>query len=321
MDARGADGGASSSSAVEHTMREFVSTYGGEKRAVHRWASSAGGEKPSARVAIVHGYGVHCMFPSLKLAATALAQEEGFIVFGLDLAGHGRSEGLRGYIPSPEAMLSDMFQFLEEVRRDGDDTTPVFLLGNSMGGAISLLYSISDSCTHKIDGIALLAPMLSIPNVSSIAGTALVAVDAIGLGPLSLPSAVSGYRQGVTENSYKDPELRQLCAEDELGYNGNMRVGTAASCLSMCNTLQASFDRIRTPYFIVMGDADATVDPQEPRVMMDKTVNVAACDKRLEMVEGGLHGLLAEPIETRSFIINSIKEWILMRCATNDEKR
>ena len=317
MDERRASPSSSSSEVeVEHSTREFVSRYGGEKRTVHQWTSrAAGAGAPAAILAVVHGYAVHCAFPTLRRAAATLAGDGTLAVFGLDLPGHGLSEGVRGYIPSPDAVLSDLSQFLEEVRRGfGDATTPLFLLGNSMGGAISLLHTVrAGSAAAKVDGVVLLSPMLSIPNVSYAAGAALAAVSYVGLGSVELPTVISGYKQGVSERSYKDPEVRAVCARDELGYNGNMRIGTASSCLAMCTSLQDSFEQMRTPFLAIMGDADVVVDPQEPRVMMERTVNVAPADKRLHMIEGGLHALLAEPVETRTRIVEEIREWIAAR--------
>ena len=67
---------------------------------------------PIAVVCLVHGLGEH----TSRYAHVAEAfGSEGYILFGPDLRGHGRSGGQRGHIPSIEAMMTDIDLLFEQV--------------------------------------------------------------------------------------------------------------------------------------------------------------------------------------------------------------
>ena len=89
-------------------------------------------------VCLIHGLGEH----TGRYAHVAAAlNKEGYAVLGLDLRGHGRSEGQRGFTPSYDALLDDLDLLLEEARRRFP-SSPLFLYGHSLGGNLALYYPI-----------------------------------------------------------------------------------------------------------------------------------------------------------------------------------
>lgn len=93
---------------------------------------------PKAVVCLVHGLGEH----SSRYAHVAEAfGKEGFVLFGTDLRGHGRSGGPRGHISSIEDFMQDIDVLLEQarVRYPG---LPLFLYGHSLGGIQVLHYGL-----------------------------------------------------------------------------------------------------------------------------------------------------------------------------------
>jgi alpha-beta hydrolase superfamily lysophospholipase len=93
---------------------------------------------PKAVVCHVHGLGEH----SSRYAHVAEAfGKEGFVFFGSDLRGHGRSGGPRGHISSIEDFMRDIDVLLEQarVRYPG---LPLFLYGHSLGGIQVLHYGL-----------------------------------------------------------------------------------------------------------------------------------------------------------------------------------
>src|SRR5687768_9822782 len=96
-------------------------------------------ELPRARaaIAVVHGIGEH----SGRYEAVAdRLSAYGFSTFAMDLRGHGLSEGRRGHVTRFEVFLQDVDRFRRELHGLVDVGTPLFLLGHSMGGLISLRY-------------------------------------------------------------------------------------------------------------------------------------------------------------------------------------
>lgn len=90
------------------------------------------GEAKKGKIFIIHGMGEH--IGRYKRIETILVND-GFLVEGIDLIGHGKSSGKRGDIPS--------FNFLFEIFDEAIKFNPnknTYLLGHSLGGLIGVRY-------------------------------------------------------------------------------------------------------------------------------------------------------------------------------------
>ena len=111
-------------------MKSFESSWenkDGTKFFVQGWEPDA---KPKAVVCLVHGHGEHVG----RYAHVGDAfSKAGYALVGYDERGHGKTTGARGHVPSYDAMMDDISDFLAmmEKRYPG---LPVFLYGHSMGG-------------------------------------------------------------------------------------------------------------------------------------------------------------------------------------------
>ncbi len=85
-------------------------------------------------VLVVHGLGEHAW--RYDHVAQRL-NGWGFAVRAYDQYGHGESMGPRGALPSADRLLSDLGEVVEESRARMNDSTPLILLGHSMGGLIA----------------------------------------------------------------------------------------------------------------------------------------------------------------------------------------
>lgn len=93
---------------------------------------------PRAVICLVHGLGEH----SGRYAHVAEAfEKEGYILFGIDHRGHGRSGGVRGHISSIEDFLKDIDLLIEKARTRYPGL-PVLLYGHSLGGILVLHYGL-----------------------------------------------------------------------------------------------------------------------------------------------------------------------------------
>ena len=91
-----------------------------------------------AVVCLAHGLGEH----SSRYAHVAEAfGREGFVTFGADLRGHGRSGGPRGHVSSIEDFMKDIEMLLAQAgtRYTG---LPIILYGHSLGGILVLHHSL-----------------------------------------------------------------------------------------------------------------------------------------------------------------------------------
>jgi acylglycerol lipase len=107
--------------------------------------------EPKAVVCLVHGLGEH----TSRYAHVAEAfGKQGYVLFGADLRGHGRSGGARGHISSIEDFMQDIDASLGQARAHYPNL-PIILYGHSLGGIQVLYYGL----THK-------------PNIKGVIATA-----------------------------------------------------------------------------------------------------------------------------------------------------
>lgn len=93
---------------------------------------------PRAVVCLIHGVGEHTS--RYAHVAEALGRE-GFILFGFDLRGHGRSGGARGHLSAIEDYMQDIDLLLEQARARYPGL-PLMIYGHSLGGILALYYGL-----------------------------------------------------------------------------------------------------------------------------------------------------------------------------------
>jgi alpha-beta hydrolase superfamily lysophospholipase len=105
-------------------------------------------------VCLIHGLGEHVgRYPHVA----AVLNQAGFAVIGLDLRGHGRSEGPRGFTPNYDAYLDDMEILLGEAR-SRYPRAPIVLYGHSLGGNLVLYYPMRRKAA--VAGVVASSPQL-----------------------------------------------------------------------------------------------------------------------------------------------------------------
>ncbi|WP_144555009.1 alpha/beta hydrolase [Bacillus sp. X1(2014)] len=110
---------------------------------------------PKAAVILVHGHGDHS--GGLQNLSTSLVNNK-YMVYALDLRGHGKSAGKRGFIRSWDDFRGDLHEFRKLVSLDQPDL-PLYIVGHSIGGLITLDYALDHS--EGISGIIAISPAVS----------------------------------------------------------------------------------------------------------------------------------------------------------------
>jgi alpha-beta hydrolase superfamily lysophospholipase len=91
-----------------------------------------------AVIALIHGMGEH----SLRyLHVAKFFADHGIATMGVDLRGHGKSDGKRGHTPNYETLMKDIECFLKKVKQEFPQL-PIIIYGHSMGGNLTLNYLI-----------------------------------------------------------------------------------------------------------------------------------------------------------------------------------
>jgi len=112
-------------------------------------------ETPKAVMSLVHGFGEH----SGRYAdMSTYLNSKGISVVTLDLRGHGKSDGRRGYCPDYSQLLGDVDALLAKSREVYPDL-PHMLYGHSMGGGIVLNHQL------KSGGAGISAVIASAPFI------------------------------------------------------------------------------------------------------------------------------------------------------------
>ena len=112
------------------------------------------GERQRAVIILVHGIGEHIHRYD---DWAALFNKEGIGFTGVDLPGHGRSDGTRGDIKS-YTLLGEMIDILIKSCDQTFPGCPVYLYGHSLGGGIVLDYLLRRN--PKIKGAIVSSPYL-----------------------------------------------------------------------------------------------------------------------------------------------------------------
>lgn len=150
---------------MQHTQGFFKSV-GGLKLYYQSWQpqhQTQANTYPCSRaiVILLHGLGSHSgRFNNI----VQYLVPAGYIVYALDLRGHGRSSGLRGHLNDWSEYRADLSRFLQVI--DGQcSNCPRFVLGHSLGGMITLDYGLR--YPTALQGMITIAPALGLNGISS----------------------------------------------------------------------------------------------------------------------------------------------------------
>jgi alpha-beta hydrolase superfamily lysophospholipase len=140
---------------------QTIAAADGVQLQVSHWSPTG---MPRGTVLIVHGLGEHI---GRYQHVAAHLNAHGWLVAGYDQRGHGASEGKRGAVPQPEALLDDLARVMDAVRALSPD--PLVLLGHSMGGLVAarfaaeMLSSTPAEWSRPVDALVLSSPALALP--------------------------------------------------------------------------------------------------------------------------------------------------------------
>ncbi|MCF6360694.1 MAG: lysophospholipase [Cyclobacteriaceae bacterium] len=116
-------------------------------------------DQPIAIICLVHGMGEHIKRYDHLAHAFSL---KGISVWGLDLRGHGSSEGKRGHTPSVDYMFDDIELLLILIRKQHPDV-PIIIYGHSMGGNLALNFLLHRNSKEISFGV-ITSPWLRLTN-------------------------------------------------------------------------------------------------------------------------------------------------------------
>ena len=145
---------------AESVLSPFVAS-DGENLAVQDWPQYAESRLRGV-VLLVHGLGEHA---GRYEGLASQLNTWGFAVRGYDQYGHGESGGPRGGLPSDARLLDDLADIVDSTRGRMPATTPLILLGHSLGGLVAARFV--SLALRPVQALVLSSPALD-PGLSAL---------------------------------------------------------------------------------------------------------------------------------------------------------
>lgn len=252
---------------------------------------------PKAALAVVHGFGEHSELYG-HLAEFFVARD--FAVFALDLRGHGRSTGPRGFIRSWADYREDVHTLMQ-VTGDSAPDLPVFLIGHSMGGLIAIEYALHHP--EELRGLVVMGPALGQIGVSRFL-LRLSRVMSRIWPRFSLDTRLD------SASMSRDPKaVERLDADPMVHGRGTARLGT--EIIDTIARVRNSAAKLRVPILIQHGEDDKVALPDGSRWFYQR---VGHPDKQLKTYPGGYHNLFIDL--NWEEVLGDIAGWISPRLSS-----
>lgn len=251
------------------------------------------GEKLQAVIVLVHGLGDHIQ---RYMEWADLFSKEMIGLAGVDLPGHGLSEGRRGHIKS-YALTDEMIDILINECKMTFPGIPIFLYGQSLGGGIVLDYLVR--LNPKIKGAVVTSPFLKLAFEPSRSKVRLAGMMKNIYPSLLQPSGL------VADHLSHDKEVVKRYVDDPLVHD-RISVSLFHEAMKAAQNALDNAANLNVPLLLVHGTDDMICSPEGSKEFAGKT-RLA----ELKLWEGGYHELNNEAFKYEVF--KFISNWILTK--------
>ena len=259
---------------------ELLTTSDGEIIFLRRWDSV-----PESKTSFLIFHGITAYSgPYGPILADELAKS-GFTVYGMDLRGHGLSDGKRGDYPRAERLSEDLCEAVAFVK---SKSRKLVVLGHSLG-AISAIIAMNH-CPQSIDGLVLLSAADRIrtgvyarPKTLALIKT-LAGVSLLRGSPLIeyRRSGMIGVQDPLFNFNYSARFMSSFYGVGALAVAGMMRKGK----LESPNLKFTS--KLNIPLFVGVGEKDELFSVDAAKAFFD---GIQADDKEFAVIAGAMHAV------------------------------
>ena len=262
---------------------EYLNMRDGSRIFLESWEPP--GITPKRIVVCFHGAGGQGQF--FALFADRLAPR-GAAVFVADYRGHGLSGGPMGDFASFQTLLDDCHEVVEHARMRFPGL-PVFILGESMGGAMAVNYTAQHP--DIVHALILFSPALRFTK-SAIPFAELLKLPYYLLVALLAPEKAVIPITGQENRGIKNPIHVEFDRTDPQ----HLKFISPRYFLQLNKCMGIAFNdcpqKIHAPTILFQGGQDPAISPGGARQFI---ANLAANDKELVFYPKGFHSLITDP--------------------------
>ena len=241
------------------------------------------GENMRAGIILVHGIGEHIQRYSHWMEKF---NENGFGIVGVDLPGHGKSDGKRGKLNS-YSLTDEMLDFLIAEFKKTFPGIPVFIYGHSLGGGIVLQYILRKN--PEIKGAVVTSPWLRLAFEPT-----RIKLILAGILKRLYPSLIQPSGLIVSHISH-DQSVVDAYISDPLNHD-KISAGLFNSAVTAAEYSLLHAEDLKIPLLLMHGSDDQISSPQGSRDFASKTKMA-----ELKIWDGGYHELHNETFKDDVF--------------------
>ena len=206
--------------------------------------------KPKAVVLALHGYND---YSNAFLEPANFLRRHGIATYAYDQRGFGATPYV-GLWAGAQAMSDDAADFLHVLRRQYPDT-PLYLLGDSMGGAVAIVTAAANG-HGPLDGVVLVAPAVWSRDTMNPFQSGLLWISAHTVPWMR----VSG--RGLHIKPSDNYGMLRALARDPLVLKDS-RIDTLWGLTNLMDDAMADADKLTMPVLVLYGDNDEII-PEDP---------------------------------------------------------
>ncbi|PON75335.1 Alpha/beta hydrolase fold [Parasponia andersonii] len=269
-------------------------------------------QDPKALIFICHGYAMECSI-TMKSTATRLAKA-GFAIYGIDYEGHGKSDGLQGFVNNFDDVVNDCSDHFTSICEKKENRGKLrYLMGESMGGAMVLM--VHQKKPDYWDGAVLVAPMCKIADDMR---PHPVVINILTKLCKIIPTWKIIPTNDIIDLAFKVPEVREAVRANRYCYKGRPRLKTGYELLRVSSAIEPKLQEISLPFLVLHGGDDRVTDKSVSKLLYDEA---SSKDKTFKLYPGMWHGLLyGEPPENIDIVFKDIIGWLEERAALGNSR-
>lgn len=234
------------------------------------------------------------------LFADQIVEQTGTAFYIMDYRGHGRSGGKKGDITDFQLYIDDLKEFIEFIQKKHPDK-PFFIMGESMGGIVSINYMVQNPDLMR--GIIEFAPAVRVAMGS------FSILDAFKAVYYVLVYLVNPGKCVVSVKGREDTGVKNKIHQQYDNTNPYHLDAVSPRYLLQLNKFSKrsyrAGDKITAPIIIFQGEDDKAVSPEGVKKFFQ---TIESKDKELILIPEAFHAVFTEP--TASGIWDKVKEWL-----------